>query len=119
MELTAEDIARIEEIQPTLITLYKDAGYERAIELQRQIEDITKKSIFEIKEIEIEAANCFHSGTWQVWHGDGVEDMKQIAYYHDSLESLVKAYKENEESIRTFVEVAEKYLGELKEKKEK
>ena len=119
MELTAEELKKVEELQPELKEIYRAAGYERAIQLQKEIEAITGKIIFNDEEIEIEAANCFHSGTWQVWHGDGAEDMKMIAYYHDSLESLVKAYKENAKDIRTFVEVAEEYLGELKEKKEK
>ena len=119
MELTAEEIKKVEELQPELKEIYRAAGYGRAIQLQKEIEAITGENIFYNEEIAIEAANCFHSGTWQVWHGAGVENMKQMAFYHDSLESLVKAYKENEKSIRTFVEVAEKYLGELKEEKEK
>ena len=121
MELTEAEIKRLEEIQPTLISLYKDAGYARAIELQKQIEDITKKSIFDIKEIQIESANCFHSGTWAVWFGDGVEDMKSMLEgdYYKSVDEIIEVYKGNAPCVRKYVEVAEEYLKGLNKEPKK
>lgn len=115
MKLTEAEIKKLEEVQPTLISLYKEAGYERAIELQKQIEDITKKSIFDIKDIQIESANCFHSGTWQVWNGDGVTEMKTMVEwnYYGSVDVIIEAYKDNAPYVEKFVEVAEEYLKGL------
>ena len=46
MELTAEEIKKVEELQPELKEIYRAAGYERAIQLQKEIEAITGKNIF-------------------------------------------------------------------------
>ena len=115
MNLTDADIKRLEEIQPTLISLYKEAGYERAIELEKEIEDKTGKDIFENEDIGTDAANCFHSGTWQVWNGDGVVDMKGLLEggYYKSVDEIIKFYKDNAPYVERFVEVAEEYLKEL------
>lgn len=95
--------------------LYKDAGYEKAIDLQQQYEDATGKSIFDNEEIGGAAANCFHSGTWQVWNGDGVVDMVDIYQDFDDVktpEGLIDSYKGLTKDIKNFVEKAEKYLSE-------
>lgn len=104
-----------EPVQEELKKLYKDAGYEKAIDLQQQYEDATGKSIFDNEEIGGAAANCFHSGTWQVWNGDGVVDMVDIYQGFDDVktpEGLIDSYKGLTKEIKNFVEKAEKYLSE-------
>lgn len=111
----AELKGMFESVQEELKKLYKEAGYEKAIDLQKQYEDATGKSIFDNDEIGGAAVNCFHSGTWQVWNGDGVVDMIDIYdnfTEFDKPEKLVDSYKGLTKEIKDFVEKAEKYLSE-------
>lgn len=111
----AELKGMFEPVQEELKKLYKEAGYEKAIDLQQQYEDATGKSIFDNEEIGGAAANCFHSGTWQVWNGDGVVDMVDIYQGFDDVktpEGLIDSYKGLTKEIKDFVEKAEKYLSE-------
>lgn len=113
---TEEELkGKFEPIQDELKKLYKDAGYEKAIDLQKQYEDATGKSIFDNEELGAAAANCFHSGTWQVWNDDGVSDMVDIYQSFDEVktpEGLIESYKGLTKNIKEFVEKAEKYLSE-------
>lgn len=113
---TEEELkGKFDPVQDELKKLYKEAGYQKAIDLQQQYEDATGKSIFDNEEIGGAAANCFHSGTWQVWNGDGVVDMVDIYQGFDDVktpEGLIDSYKGLTKEIKNFVEKAEKYLSE-------
>jgi len=104
---------------PQLKEKYAEAGYERALDLEKKVnETLASKgsfsTVFDDPELSSVAIDCFHSGTWQIWMGDGQSELESLysnSMDEVSIEDFLQEYMDLDKCISAFIAKVEEWLS--------